>query len=142
MYCVYLLINSHASRTYVGFTVSDRFEKRLEKHNAGTGANATAGETWICLVVVTGFPRKNTATLFEAIMHRPWKTAYGGYCSIKTSGQAHLLSNRLLLLKLLISAFGIVQQRVNFPTKTVSSALAQYLIGVLILDDVSDTESD
>ena len=44
-------------------------EKRLDEHNAGTGADATRGEQWRYFAVLTGFSDRRTALRFESLMH-------------------------------------------------------------------------
>ncbi|MBI5137721.1 MAG: GIY-YIG nuclease family protein [Nitrospirae bacterium] len=44
---VYVLGSPARRRTYVGWTVD--LERRLERHNAGTGAKATRGARWLLL---------------------------------------------------------------------------------------------
>ena len=43
--------------------------KRLDEHNAGTGADATRGEQWRYFAVLTGFSDRRTALRFESLMH-------------------------------------------------------------------------
>ncbi len=46
---VYVLISTELGKaiTYVGWTTD--LEKRLEKHNAGTGARTTRGRNWVLI---------------------------------------------------------------------------------------------
>ena len=49
--------------------VSPFGKKRLDEHNAGTGADATRGEQWRYFAVLTGFCNRRTALRFESLMH-------------------------------------------------------------------------
>ena len=65
---VYILTDVGAKgHSYVGYT--PYLEKRLDEHNAGTGADATRGEQWKYFAVLKGFPDRLTALRFESIMH-------------------------------------------------------------------------
>jgi len=65
---VYILTDvGGKGHSYVGYT--PHLEKRLDEHNAGTGADATRGEQWRYLAVLTGFSDRRTALRFESLMH-------------------------------------------------------------------------
>jgi len=62
---VYVLgsVGSDGTRTYVGWT--NDLEKRLARHNAGTGARSTRGRTWRLLYAERHATR-------SAAMSREW----------------------------------------------------------------------
>ena len=65
---VYVLTDVGGKRhSYVGYT--PRLEDRLAKHNAGSGANSTRGDTWRVFAVFEGFPGREAALRFESLMH-------------------------------------------------------------------------
>ena len=65
---VYILTDvGGKGHSYVGYT--PHLEKRLDEHNAGTGADATRGEQWRYFAVLTGFSDRRTALRFESLMH-------------------------------------------------------------------------
>jgi predicted GIY-YIG superfamily endonuclease len=68
----YLLTSLTTNRTYIGS--SNDQPKRLEKHNSGRGAKYTRGQTWIPIIVVSGFDHKNTCLSFESGWKRLSKT--------------------------------------------------------------------
>lgn len=60
----YLIRSLNSNRTYVGST--NNMHKRLNAHNRGSGAKATAGQTWIPVVIMSGFHHKNACLSFES----------------------------------------------------------------------------
>jgi putative endonuclease len=62
---VYILgsLDRHGSRTYVGWT--NDLDRRLAKHNEGTGARSTRGRVWFLLYAERHESR-------EAAMSREW----------------------------------------------------------------------
>ncbi|ERN14504.1 hypothetical protein AMTRI_Chr01g104840 [Amborella trichopoda] len=70
-WCVYLIISSDLSKTYVGVTVN--FDKRLKQHNGELrgGAKASrAGRPWARVCTIEGFIDRSEACQFES----KWKT--------------------------------------------------------------------
>jgi predicted GIY-YIG superfamily endonuclease len=65
MYHVYLLQAVDCNKTYIGMT--DDPLRRLNQHNRMLtgGARATAGHTWIHVLVLSGFPTRRDALQFE-----------------------------------------------------------------------------
>ena len=64
VYYVYLIktINSHHSKSYVGYT--NNLQKRLNSHNSNLGAKSTKGYKWE-IVYKRRFYSKNNALSFE-----------------------------------------------------------------------------
>jgi len=60
----YLLTSLDSTATYIGSTNDP--QKRLSKHNSGTGAKYTRGKTWIPILIISGFHHKNACLSFEA----------------------------------------------------------------------------
>lgn len=60
----YLITSLDSNCTYIGS--SNNQPKRLETHNCGKGAKYTRGETWIPIVVISGFHHKNACLSFES----------------------------------------------------------------------------
>ena len=69
---VYVLGSTNNGRrlTYVGWT--NDLDKRLAKHNAGTGARSTRGRTWVLLHSET-LPTRNAAMSREWYLKRDRK---------------------------------------------------------------------
>ena len=64
----YLLSACENNQTYIGST--NNFQKRLKKHNSGKGARRTKGYTWIPVLVIEGFPSKESCLSFESCWKR------------------------------------------------------------------------
>lgn len=65
---VYVLLSVRKPvRTYVGWTLD--LERRLEQHNAGSGARTTRGSQWI-LVYVERYRTRNAAMRREIFLKR------------------------------------------------------------------------
>jgi len=65
--CFVYVLGSHGKggyRTYVGWTVD--LDRRLARHNAGTGARSTRGRDWV-LLYAERYPSR------EAAMSREWR---------------------------------------------------------------------
>lgn len=66
----YLLMSLNTNQTYIGST--NNFEKRLCNHNNNNpdikrrGAKRTRGQTWVPIVIVSGFHHKNACLSFES----------------------------------------------------------------------------
>lgn len=60
----YLIASLDSNDTYVGST-NDQ-PKRLGTHNVGKGAKRTKGQTWIPILVISGFHDKRACLSFEA----------------------------------------------------------------------------
>ena len=66
----YLLMSLNTNQTYVGST--NNMEKRLSAHNNNNpdikrvGAKKTRGQTWVPIVIVSGFHHKNACLSFES----------------------------------------------------------------------------
>ncbi len=60
----YLLMSLTHNRTYIGSTPD--MQKRLAAHNMGRGAKYTRGQTWILILVISGFENKSACLSFEA----------------------------------------------------------------------------
>ncbi|CAA6662135.1 unnamed protein product [Spirodela intermedia] len=92
LWCVYLIVSSRISRTYIG--VTNNFPRRLKQHNGELkgGAKASrAGRPWICACIVQGFKDKYGAFRLEA----RWKEA--SRSSPRKNGKDENAQNRLLL---------------------------------------------
>jgi putative endonuclease len=63
-YLCYMIASLDSNKTYIGST--NNFPKRFEKHNSGTGAKSTRGQTWVPIITVAGFQTKNACLSFEA----------------------------------------------------------------------------
>jgi len=66
----YLLASLDSNRTYIGST--NNLFKRINIHNSGKGAKYTRGQTWMPILVVTGFLNKNCCLSFE----KGWQKLY------------------------------------------------------------------
>jgi len=65
---VYVLVSrAEPKRTYVGWTLD--LERRLEQHNAGTGARTTRGAAWL-LVYAERYRTRNAAMRREVFLKR------------------------------------------------------------------------
>jgi putative endonuclease len=65
---VYVLLSVRKPlRTYVGWTLD--LERRLEQHNAGSGARTTRGGKWI-LIYVERYRTRNAAMRREVFLKR------------------------------------------------------------------------
>lgn len=66
----YMIISLDSNDTYIGS--SNNQPKRLENHNNNNpkikrrGAKRTRGQTWIPVIIITGFHHKNACLSFEA----------------------------------------------------------------------------
>lgn len=72
----YLIMSLDSNSTYIGS--SNNEEKRLCNHNNGRGAKRTHGQTWIPIVVVSGFTDKCACLSFEAGWKRLSRTRTSG----------------------------------------------------------------
>lgn len=69
----YLIYSVTCGNTYIG--ASNNAEKRLRAHNGGKkGAKRTRGNTWLPLVIISGFESKNACLSFESGWKRLWRT--------------------------------------------------------------------
>lgn len=66
-YYVYLLVSTDGTRSYVGWTTD--LDKRLQQHNAGTGARSTRGRLW-SLVYAERHPSRPDAMSREWFLKR------------------------------------------------------------------------
>jgi putative endonuclease len=65
---VYVLLSSRKpTRTYVGWTLD--LERRIERHNAGSGAKTTRGGKWI-LIYAERYRTRNAAMRREVFLKR------------------------------------------------------------------------
>ena len=65
---VYVLLSTRTPlRTYVGWTLD--LERRLEQHNAGSGARTTRGAMWI-LIYAERYRTRNAAMRREVFLKR------------------------------------------------------------------------
>lgn len=56
-YC-YLLYSMNSNRTYIGST--NNFQNRLKTHNLSKGAKYTSGQTWLPVLVIGGFCKRQS----------------------------------------------------------------------------------
>lgn len=74
----YLITSLDSNCTYIG--ASNNQQKRLSNHNKDdpnikrTGAKRTRGQTWITILVISGFDNKNSCLSFESGWKRLAKT--------------------------------------------------------------------
>ena len=97
MYCVYLLLSTPRLSTYVGFTKTAGVLDRLAKHNNGTGARQTAGQTWMLILHVPEIPTLRQAKKLEHQIHRPWELL-GTAAGVGSPAANAWLPKRLMIL--------------------------------------------